>query len=229
MHPTTSTTWRFAVILTAVCAFLDSYTVLTRGAFASAQSGNVVLLATSLASLDWSRAAGHMWSVLAFAAGVAVALHVRMRWVDPGRGHPLRWMFAANAACLVALGWLPPTAPDVLIILPLAFMAGALFELFRRIGDLAYLPVATTGNLVRMVEALHGSVVEQKPQARRAVPVTVSIVAAFIGGGVAGAVATQVIGVRAIWLAAAGMAALLVLYIVDDLADGIRDEDPRQD
>lgn len=87
---TTSTSLRFALLITAACGFLDSYTYLSRGGvFANAQTGNVILLALNLSERQWHQASGHLWPILAFLVGVVLAVHVkagrpRTAWVPAG-------------------------------------------------------------------------------------------------------------------------------------------------
>lgn len=77
--------------------------------------------------------------------------------------------------------------------------------LFRKVGDLAYLPVATTGNLMRFVESGYDGFVGKDAAARRA----------FGAGALAGAVASRAWNVHAIWLAAGFLAVTLALFVVD--------------
>ena len=88
--------------------------------------------------------------------------------------------------------------------------------LFRSIGDLMYLPVATTGNLMRFVEAGYGGFVERQADSRRAFAVYGSLILAFASGAVIGAVATRAWGVHAIWLPAGFLAFTLGLFIIDE-------------
>jgi uncharacterized membrane protein YoaK (UPF0700 family) len=81
---------------------------------------------------------------------------------------------------------------------PIAFLAGMQIGLFRNIGDLAYLPVATTGNLMRLVEAGYGGFVENDAASRRACGIYAALILGFAGGATIGAVATRAWGVHAI-------------------------------
>lgn len=215
---TTSTTWRFAVLLTATSAYLDAYTLTTRDVFFSAQTGNVVLMMTALARLNFGAVGARFWSLVFFLVGCGFATHLRRRWLH-SRMFPLRWMLVADVALLVVLGFVPASAPSAIVIAPLSLMAGMFFELFRKVGPHAYLPVATTGNLVRFTESLHGAVVEHDPEARRALPVHASIVAVFAGGAGVGALATHLLGIHAIWIAAAALLVVLLFFVLDDRAE----------
>jgi uncharacterized membrane protein YoaK (UPF0700 family) len=98
----------------------------------------------------------------------------------------------------------------------ISFLAAIQIGLFRNIGDLVYLPVATTGNLMRFVEAGYDGFVEKRPVARRAFGVYGALIVAFAGGAVIGAVASLAWGVHAIWLPAGFLAVTLVVFIIDE-------------
>ena len=88
--------------------------------------------------------------------------------------------------------------------------------LFRNVGDLAYLPVATTGNPTRFMESACDGFVEKRSEARRAVLVYGTLIVVFAGGAQAGAIATDAWGVHAIWLPAEFLAITLCLFIVEE-------------
>ena len=88
--------------------------------------------------------------------------------------------------------------------------------LFRNIGELVYLPVATTGNLMRFVEAGYDGFVEKKAASRRAFAVYGSLILTFASGALIGAIASRAWGVHAIWLPAGFLAITLCLFIIDE-------------
>jgi uncharacterized membrane protein YoaK (UPF0700 family) len=88
--------------------------------------------------------------------------------------------------------------------------------LFRNIGDLVYLPVATTGNLMRLVEAGYDGFVAKQTASRQAFGVYSALIVAFAAGALVGAVASRAWGVHAIWLPAGFLAFTLCLFIFDE-------------
>ena len=70
----TSTTLRFALLLTAANAFLDAHTYIARGhVFANVQTGNVIFFAMDASEGHLVTALAHVWPILAFMAGVLLA------------------------------------------------------------------------------------------------------------------------------------------------------------
>lgn len=209
----------FALTLTTLSAYTDAYAVMSHGVMTNAQTGNVIMLGSAVARHDWKQVDGHIWSLVAFLLGVALATHLRRRWLGPHHGgaahNPLVWVILAHVIMFGAVGLMPASAPIAYVVVPLATVGGMLFELFRSVGDQKYVPVTTTGNLVRLVENLHGALVMHDPTARKALPIHTAVVVVFVGGAVVGAIATSVIGSRAIWAVASGMCVLLLLLIRD--------------
>jgi uncharacterized membrane protein YoaK (UPF0700 family) len=117
---------------------------------------------------------------------------------------------------LGAIGFVPAHVAHSYVNVPIAFLAAVQMGLFRNIGDLAYLPVATTGNLMRFVESGYDGYVEKNAASLRACKIYLALILAFAGGALIGAFASRAWGVHAIWLAAAILAVTLVLFIVDE-------------
>ncbi|WP_439030038.1 YoaK family protein [Gordonia terrae] len=214
---TTSTTLRFALLITAACGFLDSYTFLSRGGvFANAQTGNVILLALNLSERRWYQASGHLWPILAFLVGVVLAVHVKAGRFDRLLIYPIRVTMALQVAILVVIGFVPTSVPHSYVTIPIAFITAMQIELFRNIGDLNYIAVATTGNLMRLVEAGYGVAVDRTSESRRALTVYARVVGAFAGGALIGAICTQVMGGHAAWVPAGFLAVTLLLFVLDE-------------
>jgi uncharacterized membrane protein YoaK (UPF0700 family) len=88
--------------------------------------------------------------------------------------------------------------------------------LFRRIGDLNYMPVATTGNFMRLVEAGYQGFAENDSGSRKAFRVYAILVGAFAAGAIIGTVATREWGVHAIWVPAGCLGVALALLVSDE-------------
>jgi uncharacterized membrane protein YoaK (UPF0700 family) len=212
----TSTTLRFALLITLACGFLDAYTYLARGqVFANAQTGNVIFFALGIADRDWGEASQHLWAILAFMVGVLLSSHIKSGRLDAALGHPLRWAMAAQAATLATLGFIPGTVNPTWVNVPISFVTAMLIGLFRNVGELTYIAVATTGNLMRLVESGYSALADRDSKAGAAIRVYAAIVGAFACGAIAGGFATHGFGVRAIWIPAVFLAITLVLFSAD--------------
>jgi uncharacterized membrane protein YoaK (UPF0700 family) len=213
----TSATLQFALLLTLANGFLDSYTYLARGGvFANVQTGNVIFFALDLSERKPTAALAHVWPILAFIAGVTLAAHIKSGRVDAALAHPLRWIMGVQAAALAVIGFVPSTVPHSYVTVPISFLAAIQIGLFRSIGDLAYLPVATTGNLMRLVEAGYAGFVDKHEGQIKAFWIYAALILTFAAGAVVGAFATRALHVHAIWLSAVFLAVTLGLFIVDE-------------
>lgn len=210
------TLW-FALLLTLANGFLDAHTYLVRGhVFANVQTANVIFSAIDLSERRLAAALAHVWPLLAFIAGMLVASHIKSGRMERLVPHSLRWTMGVQAVVLAIIGFVPASVDHTFVTVPISFLAAIQIGLFRNIGDLAYLPVATTGNLMRFMESTYDGFVERRAEARHAVVVYGSLILAFAGGALIGAVASDAWGVRAIWLPAACLAVTLVLFIVEE-------------
>ena len=210
-----ATLW-FAVLLTLTNGFLDAHTYIARGhVFANVQTANVIFSAIDVSERHFSAALAHVWPLLAFIAGMLLASHIKSGRVEQMVPHSLRWTIGIQAVALAVIGFVPATVDHNFVTVPISFLAAVQIGLFRKIGDLAYLPVATTGNLMRFMESAYDSVVEKRADARRPLVVYGTLIVAFAVGALAGAYATDTWGVHAIWLPAGFLAVTLCLLLVE--------------
>jgi uncharacterized membrane protein YoaK (UPF0700 family) len=210
------TLW-FALLLTIANGFMDAHTYYVRGGvFANVQTGNVIFFAIDMSEGKVGAALAHVWPILAFMVGIAIASHIKSGRTEKLVGHPLRWAMAIQVVALVAIGFVPATVAHEYVNVPIAFLAAVQMGLFRNIGDLAYLPVATTGNLMRFVESAFDGFVERSAASRRACGIYGTLIVGFAGGALIGAFASRAWGTHAIWLAAGLLAVTLVLFIADE-------------
>jgi uncharacterized membrane protein YoaK (UPF0700 family) len=211
----TRTLW-FALLLTLANGFLDAHTYIARGGvFANVQTANVIFFAIDSSDGKWAAALAHIWPLLAFIAGMALASYIKSGRVEHIVPHALRWTMAVQAVVLGIIGFVPASVPHSYVTVPISFLAAMQIGLFRSIGDLAYLPVATTGNMMRFMESGYDAFVEKHAGSRRACGVYGALIAAFAIGALAGSVASLAWGVHAIWLPAGFLAITLCLFIVD--------------
>jgi uncharacterized membrane protein YoaK (UPF0700 family) len=158
----------------------------------------------------------HLWPLLAFIAGMLLASHIKSGRMEQMLPHSLRWTLGVQAFVLAIIGFVPASVDHNFVTVPISFLAAVQIGLFRNVGDLAYLPVATTGNLMRFMESAYDGLVEKRAEARRPLVVYGTLILAFAGGALAGALATDAWGVRAIWLAAGFLAVTLCLFVIDE-------------
>lgn len=210
----TKTLW-FALSLTLTNGFIDAYTYFTRGGvFANVQTGNIILFAVDISEAKLAAAMAHVWSLLAFIVGIVLASHIKSGRAERVVSRPLLWTMAIQAVALVTIGFVPLSVPNNLVTIPICFLAAVQIGLFRNIGDLAYFPVATTGNLMRFVEAGYDGFVEKSAHSRRAFYIYGAIIVSFASGAVIGAVVSRAWFAHAIWLPGGCLALICILIVL---------------
>jgi uncharacterized membrane protein YoaK (UPF0700 family) len=213
-------TLRFALLLTVANSFLDAHTYLVRGGvFAYLQTANVIFFAIHLCEGHLGDSLSTLWPIFAFLAGVALASHIKSGRVHKVLPHPLRWTMAIQAAVLAGIGFLPAVLPNSLVVVPISFLGGIQIVLFRSIGNLDYMPLATTDNLRRVVEAGYDFFVEKDSGSRRPFTVYAAVIGTFAAGAIAGAFTTRAWGLHAIWVPAGVLAVTLILFVIDHRED----------
>ncbi len=203
--------------MTVVGGTLDAYTYLSHGVFATAQTGNVVLLIVgAFTGHDpWQ----YLLPIIAFSLAVLIVQPIK----HARRGRAARTaaavVLAAEAVFLLAVGFLPGTAPSELMTVPLSALAGLQLGLFRSIGDVSFASIATTGNLMRLAEAGYAALAKGGRHEVRVFLICAAIVAGFCAGAAVGALATVILHARAIWITAVLQLLVLILYLARPTKD----------
>ena len=178
------------MLLTLANGFLDAHTYIARGrVFANVQTANVIFSAIDVSERQFSSALAHVWPLLAFIAGMLLASHIKSGR-RTHRAAPLRWTIGIQAVVLAIIGFVPASVPHNYVTVPISFLAAVQIGLFRNIGELVYLPVATTGNLMRFMESGYDGLVEKRAESLRAFGVYGALILAFAAGALTGAFAT---------------------------------------
>ena len=149
-QPSESLAVGFLLALTG--GLLDAYSYLNRGeVFATAETGNIVLMGINLAQQNWSGALHYLLPVLAFTAGILAAEWVRRR-CDPGEGRPqrLHWrlpLLLAECVAILVVSALPMGPLDPLANIIISFASALQVESFRNIQGYGCVTTMCTGNL----------------------------------------------------------------------------------
>jgi uncharacterized membrane protein YoaK (UPF0700 family) len=201
-----------AVLMTFVGGTLDAYTFITHGVFATAQTGNVVLLLVGIGA--GSGAIKYVWPIVAFTIAVMVVQPVK-HVASPRRARmAAAVVLAFEMVILLGVGFVPATSASEWIAIPLSALAGLQLGLFRSVRNASFASIATTGNLMRFAEAGYTAAVNRNRASLRTFVVCASIVIAFAAGALTGAVLTHLFGTPAIWFSALAQGGVLVLYAV---------------
>ena len=198
------------MVLAAVGGFLDAYTFVSHGVFATAQTGNVVLLAIDAANARWDRIAAHLPPVIAFLLGVGLAETIARPRVRAWLRRPTRVVLGAEILVLAVIGVLPASTTPMVTTVAISFVAALQISTFNLLGDTSYNTTMITGNLRTMLAAAHRWLLDRQPAAGRRALDLAAVVVAFVLGAVISAMLTRVWGPPAILVGAALLATVLV-------------------
>jgi uncharacterized membrane protein YoaK (UPF0700 family) len=201
-----------ACLLTFAGGSMDACTFLGHGyVFATAQTGNLVLLAIDSAAGDWAGAARHVQPLVAFAAGVATSRVLEAKLETGAAGSPTVRL-AVESVGLAALACIASDLPDMVVTGCVAFMAALQLTTFSRVGGWSFKSTITTGNLRDTFSALSAIWLDpSEPAHRRHAAVLGMICASFFTGALVGGFFVARIGDRTLWLTAAAVLLATVL------------------
>lgn len=221
-QPSESLTVGFLLALTG--GLLDAYSYLNRGeVFATAETGNIVLMGINLAQQNWSGALHYLLPVLAFTAGILAAEWVRRR-CDPGEGRPqrLHWrlpLLLAECVAILVVSALPVGPLDPLANIIISFASALQVESFRNIQGYGCVTTMCTGNLRSGTENLFHWLSRREPKAPPKIRVYYGLITCFILGAVVSGLASPLLAQRTALLACVPLLAVFFLLLRGERRD----------
>ena len=205
-----------AVILTLAGGFQDAYSYNCRGhVFANAQTGNIVLLGQNLASGQFAMALHYVFPLLAFLAGVYSSEWIRHLCEQNRALHWRQIVLLVEIVMLVIAGCLPQTLNTLANVL-MSFACAMQVDSFRKFRGI---PCATTmciGNMRSGTELLSRYHITKDKALLRKSMHYYTIILIFALGAALGAMLTQVMQEKTIWIAAGLMAIGFVLMFLKE-------------
>ena len=197
----------------------DAYTYVCRGkVFANAQTGNIVLLSTTLFEGDWSHTLHYLAPVLSFLLGIFIAECVHRRFKHMERVHWRQMILLAEIILLIAVGFLPQslnTTANAVV----SFVCAMQVQTFRKIRGHAYASTMCIGNMRSGTEALCAYFHTRDKEILRSALTYFGVVLLFALGAGLGSVATLRWGEKTIWLSSALLTvSFLVMFLWEEEA-----------
>lgn len=199
------------LLLALTGGILDAYTYLNRGAvFATAETGNLVLLGVNLAMGHWLKVIYYLLPISSYAAGLLITLAFHRR-SDKLFFH---WrQFVVLTECLVVLlaTIIPQGDLDPLVNCMIAFISAMQVQTFRKFRGCACATTMCTGNLRSGVEALYFHLADKEPGSLDRTKVYFGLIASFVTGAVISSLLAPLFAGRAILVAILPLAASFLL------------------
>lgn len=182
------------LLLALTGGMLDAYTYLCRGqVFATAETGNIVLLSIHLAQGEWRQAAYYLMPIIAFTAGVLVTELLRRR-LGEGRLHWRQSILLVECLVILAVSQLPQGRLDPLANILISFTSAVQIESFRKFRGCGCATTMCTGNLRSGTEHLFRWLKHQSGTSGRDALVYYGLISAFILGAVLSGLCARLLG-----------------------------------
>lgn len=205
------------ICLALVGGFLDAHTYLFRdGVFANAQTGNMVLMGISIAKQDFLRAGYYLIPIFAFFLGVVVTELLKRSFFESKFANWQHITLAIEAVCLFIIGFLPSEVPSAIINVTVSFVCSLQVNSFRKISGAPYASTMCTGNLRSATEQLCLFWLDHQKQAGIKCLRYLIIIAAFCCGAAIGAVLTNLLAEKAVWVCCVILIVVLSIMLWDN-------------
>jgi uncharacterized membrane protein YoaK (UPF0700 family) len=180
-----------ASVLTAPGGSMDAWVYMDHGhVFANAQTGNVVLFGIYVAAGDFTAAARHVPSIMAFILGL-VSSRLTGVWLKKAGLNSRNVRLTVECILLVALGLIASALPNGVVTACVGFIAAVQITSLSHIGDVTFNTGMTTGNLLGALSAAIAALYDPscKKDRTRAIALG-SMCLAFAAGAVLGGFCT---------------------------------------
>lgn len=199
------------LLLALTGGILDAYTYLNRGqVFATAETGNLVLLGINCAMGQWRRAAYYLLPISSYAAGLLTTLALHRR-SDRLFFHWRQFVVLAECLAVAAAALIPQGGLDPLVNCMIAFISAMQVQTFRKFRGCACATTMCTGNLRSGVEALYFHLADNEPGALARAGVYFGLILCFIAGAVVSGLLSPLLGGRTVLAALLPLSAAFVL------------------
>ncbi|MGE4276992.1 MAG: YoaK family protein [Lawsonibacter sp.] len=203
------------LLLAFAGGMLDSYSYLNRGqVFATAETGNIVLLGLQLAQRNWAGGLHYLLPILSFAVGVLAAELLR-RWMgsNAGRFHWRQPILLTECLVLVTVALIPPGPLDSAANMLISFTSAIQIESFRQFHGCGCTTTMCTGNLRSGTEHLFRCLTAPGSQSAPKTMIYYGLIFSFVTGAVISGLLSPFFGCRAVLAACLPLlAAFFVMF-----------------
>jgi uncharacterized membrane protein YoaK (UPF0700 family) len=200
-----------AILLAFTGGALDAFIYLNHGhVFATAMTGNGVLLGVSILHHDYVEAVHRLIPIFGFILGVFLS-HVLDKTL---KHHTVTVGLGCEISTLFIASFLPGRFPDPAFVLIISIVAAYQVASFRKADEYSYNSTFMTGNLRTAVDGLYDALSPTKRKAGlRKFRELSCIVLAFLAGATAGAILSPHLRNHILWLIDLPLVAVLILAL----------------
>ena len=208
-----------ALLLAFAGGYLDTYTWITHGVLANAQTANLVFLWVHATAAQWQQAFHFVPPLIAFFVGVVIAAWLRRA----AGGRVGQISLLVEVGMLILVGILHNRVPQIAGTLGISMVAAMQTSIFTRVEGATYSSVMITGNFRQAIEGAF-ALVAGDPQAGllRKSCIFMGVCAAFGTGAAAGAFLTERIPAVTLGIPVAALLMVLLLCETSPAPDASR-------
>jgi uncharacterized membrane protein YoaK (UPF0700 family) len=208
-----------ALLLGFAGGYLDTYTWITHGVLANAQTANLVFLWVHATAGQWQQAFHFVPSLFAFCVGVVIAAWLRRATGD--RAGQLSLL--VEIAMLILVGVLHNRAPNVAGTLGISMVAAMQTSIFTKVEGSVYSSVMITGNFRQAIEAAFALVAGNKQAGLlRKSSIYMGVCATFGTGAAVGAFVTERVPRLTLIIPVAALMLVLLLCVRSRTAEVVQ-------
>lgn len=206
-----SESFLIGTLLAVAGGFLDAYSYVARGGvFATAETGNIVLLGLNLAQGNFRKALYYLVPISSYAIGILAAEQIKSRykWKEAASMHWRQIVILAEVFIVAAVSFLPLGRMNIVANSAVAFICSMQVESFRKVHGNAYATTMCTGNLRSGMEHVHRYFFGADKASGRAACEYFGIIVCFTLGAILGMICAER------WEARAALVCCVPLFIV---------------
>ena len=215
--------WVFYTLI-FISGFFGAYTYLLRGGvFCNAQTGNIVMLGLALGSAEWKKALYYVIPISAYLMGAFVS---ELLPNPVKHAFYVRWdtlLIGVEMLVVLALGFLPESAPVQISQVSINFIASMQYNTFRQAEGTAMATTFVTNHVRQIGVGLAKEVRHRKDldkPHREKLRKHALMLFYFLTGGTVGTVFCHLLLGRAIWMTLLPFLVLLISLARADIRDG---------
>ena len=180
---------------------LDAIVYILHGhVFATAMTGNTVLLCVSLLAGDTAQALRHFSPLVTFSCGILLGWAILRHLPQPGRAHRVALLFQMIA--LLVAGAASANFPSPPIVVLVAITASVQIATFQKLDKVTYNTTFITGNFRTLLEAAYDRIFDADKQAANAqLRMIAAVCFGFVIGALLGAFIAPQLHNHSLWLA----------------------------
>ncbi|MBF0710178.1 MULTISPECIES: YoaK family protein [unclassified Gemella] len=192
----------FALLLTFVCGFFDSYTFVNyNGQFANAQTANIILIGMELSNTNYKEALRYVPPVVAFIMGVLFNEYIMNKFKDISIARYINLSLLLQTCMLIFAYLVPKICFINTVPLIISFVCAMQFDSFRSVNKVQFASIFCTGNLRSATEHVFRYFYKKEKKSSDMFMIYASLLLSFIAGVITGGILSKLMGHHAILLA----------------------------